>query len=314
MELIEHKYLPKDLDSIIMPNKEGILNEIKNNMASQNMNLLLIGSPITFKSVAIHLIVKKYYNNQHIYNYNQHILILDCFNDINISTTNNDINTFCKNKSSYKKFLIIDNFDIINETNQQYLKILMDNSVNTFFIFGCENTNKINEIIQTRTTPIYFEDLTTEQYKEIITNISENESIVFDMTPLLEYKNISPYFIYNLFNKLKLLKQNIIDDITKYIVIIDTKTYIEYNNFIKTNNVKNATKILFKLFDEGYSLLDIYNFLYEYYKTINTHYKYKYIEQICIYIQYIYDGFDNKLMLLFFTNDLITIHNKYIYT
>ena len=312
MELIEHKYLPKDLDSIIMPNKECILNEIKNNMVNQTMNLLLIGSPITFKSIAIHLIVKKYYNNQNIYNYSQYVLILDCFNDINISTTNNDINTFCKNKSSHKKFLIIDNFDIINETNQQYLKILMDNSVNTFFIFGCENTNKINEIIQTRTTPIYFEDLTTEQYKEIITHISVNESIMFDMTPLLEYKSISPYFIYNLFNKLKLLKKTNIDDITKYIVIIDTKTYIDYNNFIKTNNVKNATKVLFKLFDEGYSLLDIYNFLYEYYKTIDTNYKYKYIEQICLYIQYIYDGFDNKLMLLFFTNDLITIYNKYI--
>ena len=29
-----------------------------------------------------------------------------------------------------------------------------------------------------------------------------------------------------------------------------------------------------------------------------------------MYIQYIYDGFDNKIMLLFFTNELVDIYNK----
>ena len=312
MALIEHIYLPKDLEEIIMPNKKDILNTINLHISNQDMNLLLIGSSITFKTIALQLIVKKYYNTQGIQNYNNYILILDCFNDINISNLNNDIKTFCRNKSAHKKFLIIDNFDIINEMNQQYLKLLIDTCSNTFFIFGCENTNKINEIIQTRTTPIYFEDPTTEEYKEIINNISLKEGITFDINPLLEYKNITTYFIYNLFNKLKLLKKTTIHDIKPYIIIIDTKEYDKYNELIKVNNVKQATKVLFELFDKGYSLLDIYNFLYEYYKLLDTNYKYKFIEQICLYIQYIYDGFDNKLMLLFFTNDLITIYNKYI--
>jgi DNA polymerase III delta prime subunit len=312
MALIEHIYLPKDLDDIIIPNKKDILNTVNLHISNQDMNLLLIGSSITFKSIALQLIVKKYYNTQNIQNYNSYILILDCFNDINISNLNNDIKTFCKNKTLHKKFLIIDNFDIINETNQQYLKLLIDTCPNTFFIFGCENTNKINEIIQTRTTPIYFEDPSIEQYREIITNICIKEQISFDIKPLLEYKNITAYFIYNLFNKLKLLKKTNIEDITPYIIIIDTKEYDKYNELVKINNVKQATKVLFDLFDKGYSLLDIYNFLYEYYKLLDTDYKYKFIEQICLYIQYIYDGFDNKLMLLFFTNDLITIYNKYI--
>jgi DNA polymerase III delta prime subunit len=312
MALIEHIYLPKELEEIIMPNKNDILNTINLHISNQDMNLLLIGSSITFKTIAMQLIVKKYYNTQGIQHYNNYILILDCFNDINISNSNNDIKTFCRNKTAHKKFLIIDNFDIINEMNQQYLKLLIDTCSNTFFIFGCENTNKINEIIQTRTTPIYFEDPTTEEYKEIITNISIKEGITFDINPLLEYKNITTYFIYNLFNKLKLLKKTNIEDIKPYIIIIDTKEYDKYNELIKVNNVKQATKVLFALFDKGYSLLDIYNFLYEYYKLLETNYKYKFIEQICLYIQYIYDGFDNKLMLLFFTNDLITIYNKYI--
>ena len=58
--------------------------------------------------------------------YSQYILNVDCFNDINLSNETNDIKTFCKTIKNYKKFIIIDNFDIINENNQQYIKMLID--------------------------------------------------------------------------------------------------------------------------------------------------------------------------------------------
>ena len=311
MALIEHKYLPNDLCEIIIPDKQIILDKINNHILNQNMNLLLIGSTITFKSLIIHLIVKEYYKREGVHAYGSLILSLDCFNDITFSNINNDIKTFCKSNSSHKKFLIIDNFDIINEGNQQYLKILMETCKNTFFIFGCENTNKINEIIQTRVTPIYFQDLNKENYIELIQMISDKENIHFDINPVLEYSNINPYFIYNLFNKLKLLNkpaENITIDIKPYILSINYSIFDGYIESIIINDVKKATNILFKLYDTGYSLLDIYHFMYEYFKLSDNIKKYKCIEQLCIYIQYIYDGFDNKLMLLFYSNDLISIY------
>jgi DNA polymerase III delta prime subunit len=310
MALIEHNYLPKELNEIIMPNKTEILNKINLHLDNDEMNLLLIGSQITFKTNAIPLIVKEYYKRLQITNYTQYILQIDCFNDINLSNTNNDIKIFCKIITQYKKFLIIDNFDIINESNQQYLKIIMDTCKNTFFIFGCENTHKINDIIQTRMTPIYFEDLNISNYKELIETICTKENINFDINELLNYTNITPYFIYNLFNKLKLLGKTQIDDITIYINLINISIMDDYTQLIISNDIKGATNILFCLFDKGYSLLDIYNFLYEYYKVSQYEYKYKYIEQLCKYIQHIYDGFDNKIMLLFFTNELVDIYNK----
>lgn len=311
MSLIEHKYIPSDLNHLIIPKKTEMLRDINLHIENNDMNLLLIGSHITFKSIAIPLIIKEYYKRRHVHNYAQYILNIDCFNDINFSGTNNEIKVFCKMITRVHKFLIIENFDIINEPNQQYLKILIDTCKNTFFIFGCENTNKINEIIQTRLSPLYFDDFTKENYREIITTISTNERIFFDVNTLLEYKNISPYFIYNLFNKLKLLNKTQIDDIRPYINLINIQTFDEYTDHIIANNVKLATNVLFLLFDKGYSLLDIYNFLYEYYKSMTYEYKYKFIEKICKYIQYIYDGFDNKIMLMFFTNDLIYIYNIY---
>lgn len=304
MELIEHKYLPQDLSDLITPNKKYILQQINEHISNQSMNLLLIGSTITFKSRAIHLIVKEYYKREGVHAYGSLILTLDCFNDINFSNTNNDIKTFCKSNTTNKKFLIIDNFDIINEGNQQYLKILMDTCKNTFFIFGCESTNKINEIIQTRVTPIFFHDLSKEHYTELIQTICIKENIVIDINPILNYSNITPYFIYNLFNKIKLLNKTTVD------LSVDYSIFDKYITCIKTNQVKQATHILFQIYDKGYSLLDIYHFMYEYFKLSIDVNKYKCIEQLCIYIQHIYDGFDTKLMLLFYSNDLIGIYEK----
>jgi DNA polymerase III delta prime subunit len=311
MDLIEHKYIPHDINDIITPNKEAILDKIHHHITTKNMNLLLIGSPYTFKSNTLHLIIKEYYKREGIENYAPLTLSLDCFNDINFSNLNNDVNTFCKTNSFHKKFLIIDNFDIISEGNQQYLKILMETCKNTFFLFSCENTNKINEIIQTRVTPIYFDDLNKENYVELITHISKGENVFFDIEPLINHSNISPYYIYNIFNKIKLLNEEEID-INKYILTINYDIFDRYIQFISKKDVKAATHILFELFDSGYSLLDIYYFFYEYIKLSQNANKYNLIEQVCLYIQYIYDGFDNKLMLLFFTNDIIVKYNNNI--
>ena len=76
---------------------------------------------------------------------------------------------------------------------------------------------------------------------------------------------------------------------------------------MKRRQLKNGIEVLFELYDKGYSLIDIYHFLYEYIKVSNHPNKYIIIEKLCLYIQYIYDGFDNKIMLMFFTNDISNI-------
>ena len=322
---MEYTYLPTKLKDVIMPNKEEMLLKLNAHIEDNKMNLLFIGSNNTFKSRIIYLLVEEYYKKNLIHNYKNLVMNIDCFMDITFSNSINEIKTFCKTTTSHKKMIIIDNFDIINESNQQYLKIWMDNCKNTFFIFGCENTNKINEIIQTRITPIYLEDLTIKEYGELIELIMSKEKITIDnVNVLFKYKNITIYFIYNLFNKLKLLKKTKIDDITQYINLIDYNIFDNYFELIKINanvcldlsvNISSSTYKepifkLFDLYDKGYSLIDIYHFMYEYIKITNNEYKYKIIEKLCTYIQYIYEGFDNKIMLMFYTNDLILLYKN----
>jgi len=300
--------LPTKLSDVIMQNKTEILALLNHYMNTNNMNLLFIGSNNTFKSKIITLLVEEYYNKKRI-NYKNLVMNIDCFMDITFSNSINEIKTFCKTNTIHPKIIVIDNFDIINESNQQYLKKWMDNCKNTFFIFGCENTNKINEIIQTRITPIYIEDLNTDNYRELIESISTKENIIIDnIDDLLKYKNMTIYFIYNLFHKLKLLKKTHIIDIIPYITLIDYTLFDNYFDLLKKiENLKKSIEILFGLYDKGYSLIDIYHFMYEYIKVTNHPKKYIIIEKLCSYIQYIYDGFDNKIMLMFFTNDIYNI-------
>lgn len=308
---MENLYLPKKLNEIITPNKDIIISNLHEHIENNTMNLLVIGSTNTFKSKLIYLIVDEYYKRIRLHNYSHLVMNVNCFMDIIFSNTINEIKTFCRTTTNSKKFIIIDNFDIINETNQQYLKLWMDNCKNTFFIFGCENTNKISEIIQTRVSPIYLDDLNKDNYNEIITLISKKENITIDnINSLLEYKNISIYFIFNLFNKLKLLNKTHVTDIIPYISLIDYTIFTNYFCFIQLGEIKQSISLLMQLFDKGNSLIDIYHSLYEYVKLYSNENKYATIQTLCLYIQYIYDGFDNKVMLMFFTNDLISIYKN----
>jgi len=312
MKLIEETYIPKTLDQIIVPNPKEFMENIEFSIEN-NKNVLFIGSISTFKIHAMKLYIKEYYSKKNCEHYNEFVLTIDPFKDITFCNETNELKTFCKTSTVYPKCVFIDNFDIISETNQQYFKNLMESSLNVFFLFGCENTTKINEIIQTRMNPVYFMDLTVKEYRILVEQIMEGENITIqNVEDLLNYSNLTIYSIYNLFNKFKLLELSHIEDILPYITLIDNTILDKYFDFVSKDNLKKATEQLFSLYDTGYSLLDIYHFLYDYLRNkkelrgIN----YLYIKKICYYIQYIYNGYDNKLMILFFTNELLGIYKS----
>jgi hypothetical protein len=171
----------------------------------------------------------------------------------------------------------------------------------------------MNEIIQTRVSPLYFEPLTQVEYRILIERISEGEQIhIHNLDVLLDYSNLTIYYIYNLFNKLVLLGLKEVEDITPYITLLDNRILEDFFNTLAKEEIKEATQILFGLYETGYSLLDIYYFMYEYLKTNKKRrgISFLYIEKICFFIQYIYDGYDNKVMLLLLTNELFRIYKN----
>ena len=308
MKLIEEKYIPQCLEEIISPKSKDLLAQLSQ-LLSEKKNILFIGSNNTYKSVAMRLALREYYGESQ----NDSVLFIDTFKDLSFyNNENNELRTFCR-CSTKRKCVFIENFDIIHENNQKYLKEIMDESPNTLFLFGCENTTKINEIIQTRLSPIYFEPLTPVEYRILIERISQGEQIqIHNMEVLLDFSNLTIYYIYNLFNKLVLLGLKEVDDITPYITLLDNRILENFFTTLVKEQIKEATQILFGLYETGYSLLDIYYFMYEYLKSNKQRrgISYLYIEKICFFIQYIYDGYDNKVMLLLLTNELFGIYKN----
>lgn len=308
---MEEKYGPKTLEEIISPKSKELLTQLSSLLKEQK-NILFIGSNNTFKSVAMKLAMEEYYGN-HGKESKDSVLVIDTFKDLSFyNNEHNELRNFCR-CSTKKKCVMIENFDIIHENNQQYLKEIMDESPKILFLFGCENTTKINEIIQTRVVPLYFEPLTPVEYHILIERMSKGENIVLkNVEVLLEYPNLTIYYIYNLFNKLILLGLTEVEDISLYITLLDTRILENFFESLSKEDIKESSLILFGLYEKGYSLLDIYYFIYEYLK-INKKRRgisYLYIEKICFYIQHIYDGYDTKIMLLFLTNELFSIYKN----
>ncbi len=306
MKLMEEKYAPTTLEEMISPNLEDLISKIKQYLKEQK-NILFIGTHNTYKTVAMKLALKEYYGVVP----KESVLILDTFKDLSFcNNENNELRTFCR-CSTQKKCVFIENFDIIHENNQQYLKEIMEENPKILFLFGCENTTKMNEIIQTRVSPLYFEPLTRHEYAELIDRIMVGEDIQLkNKEVLLDYPNLTIYYIYNLFNKLFLLQTKEVD-VTPYITLLDTRILEQYFDSLTKDDVKASTLVLFGLYETGYSLLDIYYFIYEYLKTNKRmSIRYLYIEKICFYIQYIFDGYDHKLMLLLLTNELFGIYKN----
>jgi DNA polymerase III delta prime subunit len=268
MALIEERYMPSSLSEIVSPNWSEVQTLLDTQMQQHKMNLMFIGSVNTFKQQAMHIVLEEYYRRMNITSWKDYVLTVDSFSEITLSSTMNDLKTFCKTNSTVKKCVFIDNFDIITEVNQQYMKALMDSCPSVFFFFGCENTSKIHNVIQTRTTPVYFPDLTYTEYSVLLQRLEEGEGVhIRNKDVLLAHSHLSVYYLFNLFNKLNLLGLKEVDDIKPHLTMVDDNVLSMYFDDVAAGRLKEATSHVFFLFEKGYSLLDIYYFLYEFLKT-----------------------------------------------
>jgi len=296
---MEELYLPRSFDELISPSCEKVVQQLKT-CRQKNQSILCMGSINTFKREML-----KQYASQF-----SHLYEINVFNDLSSQLDLTELKTFCKTVSSKSKVVLIEHFDMLSEIIQSYMKIIMEEFPNVVFAFGAESTKKIIESIQTRTVPIYFEEWTTVEYRQLVDRILVLEGMeVGSLASLFSLPSLSIYFIFNLFHKLNILQVKKVDHLTPYLHIHDPRQLDLFFECIGKEDLKAAVQVLFLEYEKGYSLLDIYHFLYEYLK-ISKKWKglnYLYIEKLCSYIQQIYEGNDHKLMLLFLTNEFLCI-------
>ena len=78
---------------------------------------------------------------------------------------------------------------------------------------------------------------------------------------------------------------------------------------MRNNNLKDVMWCNYYMFNEGYDLGDIYFFMYNYiFDSENIDNKYEILNIITKYTVNFYNGYYNKIMILFFSNEIISLY------
>ena len=318
------KYTPRYLcDFQLDPT---FIDAIKNLMALDFLNLLFIGNIGTGKTAIINALINEYYcplNNNKSEQINDaqissNVLYINNLNEQGISYYRSEVKTFCQLQCSIpnkKKILIIDDLDMINIQSQQVFRNCIDSySSNVNCIASCTNTQKIINSIQSRTTIIRLHNLSIDSQMNIVNNICKKESIEMEdelKKYLVRISDNSISLLINYLEKYKLLNGKMTKQIVdKLSTSISYNIFDIYTNLCKESNFSEAIKLLYSLFDKGYSIIDIFDSYFYYIKqtdTIDEEKKYKIICFISKYITIFYNTHENEIELTIFTKNITDV-------
>lgn len=315
------KYKPTKMDNFILDEtKKKTINFL---IDMDLINILFVGDSGSGKSTLTDIIIKQYYqDNTELNNcFSNNILYINTLKEQGIHYYRNEVKTFCqtKNSNNKKKFLIIDDIDVINEQGQQVFRSCIDKySNNVHFICTCTNLQKVIENLQSRQTIIRINTLEKSSISTILHNVKKKENIMIDETSIntiLNLSNNSVSIMLNYMDKCRFLRKKINNGIAEKICTdISYDLFNRYTTIVLDTTVNysdqsiiEAIDILYNIYNDGYSVIDILDNYFIYIKNINhieDKIKFIIIKLLCKYISVFYEIHEEKLELALFTNNL----------
>ena len=280
-----------------------------------NLNLLLIGDPGSGKTSLIYAIIREYYKN----NYkSDNILVLNSLKDQGISYYRNDLKIFCQTSSlihGFKKIVLLDDIDIINEQSQQVFRNCMDKySHKVHFISSCTNVQKVIDSLQSRNIIIKMNQVEDVCLDKIMNKIVCHENIIMDTDAqkfILNISNLSIRILINYLEKSKILNTRIDLAIAKQLCTnISFHIFEEYTTCLTNKDLDTCIKILYSLYDQGYSVMDILDNYFLFVKStslIDETNKYKITKILCKYMTIFHNIHEDEIEFELFTNNLIAL-------
>jgi len=320
MEIIEKlfidKFQPIYFKDFEIDNK--LIDILKTLILMDNLNILFIGDVASGKTSLLNAIIKEYYTGYNQKQYEENILYINSLKEQGINYYRNDVKTFCQTCSSIKnkkKIVVLDDIDIINEQSQQVFRNCIDKfSHNVHFISSCSNTQKVIESLQSRSVIIKIQPLKRDNLHKILFKIKTIENIEIDDDAeefILDVSNNAAKILLNYMEKFKLLNQKITYDLAVQLCTnISFLTFEEYNTLLKNNKLDEAIKLIYKIYDKGYSVMDILDSYFVFIKNtkkITEEQKYNIIPLICKYITIFHNIHEDEIELALFTNNLIKL-------
>jgi DNA polymerase III delta prime subunit len=315
-KLFIHKYQPLYFKDFEHDNE--IIQMLNTLIMFDNINILLIGDMASGKTSLLNALIREYYTGYNPKEYEENVLYINSLKEQGINYYRTDVKTFCQtcsNIKNKKKFIVLDDIDQINEQSQQVFRNCIDKySHNVNFISSCSNIQKVIESLQSRFTIIKIKQLKRENMKSILNNIKNIEKIDIDEDAedfIINISNNTVKVLINYMEKFKLLNEKITLQLAVQLCTnISFFLLEEYTKFILDKNIGEAIKLIYKIYDKGYSVMDILDNYFIFVKNtniINEQQKYKIIPYICKYISIFHNIHEDEIELSLFTNNLIQI-------
>jgi DNA polymerase III delta prime subunit len=317
--LFLNKYQPLYFNDFVSDDEMiDILNTL---IKMDNLNTLFIGDIGSGKTTFLNAAIKEYYKNYTPNQYQDNILHINSLKEQGINYYRNDVKTFCQTCSSVKnkkKIIVLDDIDIINEQSQQVFRNCIDKySHNVHFIASCSNSQKVIESLQSRFTIIKIKPLQKHHLNQIIQKIISAENIhITDSAQdfILNVSNNNAKILINYMEKFKLLNQDV--DLNLAIRVCTNISFFifeQYTQFLQNSNLNSAVKLLYDIYDKGYSVMDILDNYFLFVKITNVlteEQKYDVIPIICKYITVFHNIHEDEIELALFSNNLFSVLTK----
>ena len=309
------KYKPYFIrDFYLEPAHITVLNALKE---LDDLNLLIVGNACSGKTSLIYAIIREYYGMNETAVFPEHnIMFINNLKEQGIQFFRTEMKTFCQSSSNIpgkKKIIVVDDIDTINEQSQQVFRNYIDKySKNIHFISVCSNIQKVNESLQSRLHILKINQVNLANLETTMAKIVEKEGLIIDADAKEFILNISDNSIRVLINhleKIYILGQPVNMDLVHK--LCSNISYVQFDNYIgklRSRDLNGAIKILYEIYDYGYSVIDILDYFFTYVKFTNNLQeveKYRVLPFLCKYITIFHKVHEDVIELAFFTNSLM---------
>jgi len=314
------KYKPYYLEDFFFD--ESVKSMIHLLLEMDELNVIFVGNSNTGKTSLLYAIIRLYYGISKTDRFPENnILFINNLKEQGIHFFRNEMKTFCQSHSSIfgkKKIVIIDDLDMVNQQNQQVFCNYIDKyKDNVCFVSACSNIQKVIENIQSRTHILKIQSPTPIHLAEFMEKVClwENIHLTTDVKDyLLLISNFSIRVLMNHLEKIQIYLStdaNITIDVCKQLCInISFQKFEEYIACLREKDVNSAIRILYSIFDFGYSVIDILDYFFSFVKItelLDENQKYKMIHILCKYITIFHNVHEDIIELSLFTNNLVGV-------